>query len=43
MADRLQDMDITRAPIDVVFQLQENYYRGQIELQLKLIDFRMSA
>ena len=43
MADRLQDMDITRAPIDVVFQLQENHYRGQTELQLKLIDFRMSA
>ena len=43
MADRLQDMDITRAPIDVVFHLQENHYRGNVELQLKLIDFRLSA
>lgn len=43
MADKLQEMDVTRGPIDIAFQLQENHYMGRVELQARLIDFRMSA
>ncbi|MEO5510437.1 MAG: single-stranded-DNA-specific exonuclease RecJ [Longimicrobiales bacterium] len=42
MADKLQTMDVTRGPIDVAYQLQENHYNGRVEMQAKLIDFRMT-
>jgi single-stranded-DNA-specific exonuclease len=43
MADKLLEIDVTRGPIDIAFQLQENHYMGRVELQARLIDFRMSA
>ncbi len=43
LADKLLEMDVTRGPIDVAYQLQENHYNGRVELQARLIDFRMSA
>jgi single-stranded-DNA-specific exonuclease len=42
MADKLQDIDVTKGPIDVAYQLQENYFNGRVDLQAKLVDFRMS-
>jgi single-stranded-DNA-specific exonuclease len=42
MADKLQTMDVTRGPIDVAYQLQENHYNGRIELQARLVDFRLT-
>jgi single-stranded-DNA-specific exonuclease len=42
MIDKLQNIDVTRGPIDVAYQLQENEYNGRVDLQARLIDFRMS-
>ncbi len=38
MADRLNELDVLRQPLDVAFQLQENRWNGQVELQAKLVD-----
>jgi single-stranded-DNA-specific exonuclease len=43
MAERFRDVDLTRQTIDVAFQLQENVWNGFIELQARLIDFRVSG
>ena len=43
LAERLRELDVTRGPIDVAFQLQENYWNGRAELQAKLLDLRLAA
>ncbi|MEX0892069.1 MAG: single-stranded-DNA-specific exonuclease RecJ [Gemmatimonadota bacterium] len=40
MAARLEEVDVSRGPIDVAYQLQENHWRGTVRLQAKLVDFR---
>jgi single-stranded-DNA-specific exonuclease len=43
MANRLQQLDVTRQPIDVAFQLHEDTYNGNVELQARLVDIRVAA
>jgi single-stranded-DNA-specific exonuclease len=43
MASRLQQLDVTRQPIDVAFQLHEDTFNGQVELQARLIDMRVAS
>jgi single-stranded-DNA-specific exonuclease len=43
MAERLRELEVTQAPIDIAFQLQENYWNGRVELQARLIDVRRSG
>jgi single-stranded-DNA-specific exonuclease len=43
MAERVRDLDVSNSPIDIAYQLQENYWNGQVELQARLIDLRTSA
>ncbi len=43
MADRLTQMDVTRQPIDIAFQLHEDKFNGRSELQAKLIDMKASV
>jgi single-stranded-DNA-specific exonuclease len=40
LAERLREVDVTRGPIDIAYQVQENHWQGRIELQLKLLDLR---
>ena len=40
MAERVRELDVEHSPFDVVFQLQENYWNGRVELQARLIDVR---
>jgi single-stranded-DNA-specific exonuclease len=40
LADRLREVDVTRGPIDIAYQVQENHWNGRVELQLKLLDVR---
>ncbi|MEX2282952.1 MAG: single-stranded-DNA-specific exonuclease RecJ [Gemmatimonadota bacterium] len=40
MAERLREVDHTQTAIDIAFQLQENYWNGRVELQMRLVDFR---
>ncbi|MCC6289663.1 MAG: single-stranded-DNA-specific exonuclease RecJ, partial [Chitinophagaceae bacterium] len=34
---------LTKQPIDIVFTIEENEWNGEKSLQLKIIDFRLSA
>jgi single-stranded-DNA-specific exonuclease len=43
MAERLRDIDIANSPIEIAYQLQENHWNGQVELQVRLIDLRIST
>ena len=43
MANRLNDVDVTRCNIDVAFQLQVDRFNGREYLQAKLLDLRASA
>ena len=43
MANRLNDVDVTRTAIDVAFQLHLDRYNGLEYLQAKLLDLRASA
>ena len=43
MMDRFREQDLTNTPLDVAFQLQENYWNGYVELQARLIDVRLSG
>jgi single-stranded-DNA-specific exonuclease len=43
MADRLPELEGTTGPFDVAYQLQENHYRGRVELQARLVAIRASA
>ena len=43
MANRLNDVDVTRTTIDVAFQLQLERWNGSEYLQAKLLDLRPSA
>ncbi|HSL72346.1 MAG TPA: DHHA1 domain-containing protein, partial [Longimicrobiales bacterium] len=43
MAERIQDLDLTKHTIDIAFQLQENVWNGYVELQARLIDLRLSG
>ena len=43
MATRLNDLDLTRTPIDVAFQLHLDRFNGREYLQAKLLDLRASA
>ncbi len=43
MANRLNDLDLTRTPIDVAFQLHLDRFNGREYLQAKLLDLRASA
>jgi single-stranded-DNA-specific exonuclease len=43
LAERLRELDVTRGPIDVAFQLQENHWNGRSELQARLVDLRLAA
>jgi single-stranded-DNA-specific exonuclease len=43
LADRLRTVDVTRGPIDIAYQLQENQWNGRVELQAKLLDMRPSG
>lgn len=38
LADRLRVLDVTRGPVDIAFQLQENHWNGRVELQARLLD-----
>jgi single-stranded-DNA-specific exonuclease len=40
MAERARDLDVANQPIDIAYQLQENYWNGEVELQARLIDLR---
>src|SRR5690606_19716258 len=40
MADRLAELEASRKPLDVAFQLQENTWNGRSELQARLVDLR---
>ena len=40
MAERLREVDHAQTAIDIAFQLQENYWNGRVELQMRLVDFR---
>ena len=40
MAQRLRELDLATARIDIAYQLQEHYWNGQVELQARLIDLR---
>jgi len=40
MADRLRALDVTRGPVDVAFQLQEDRWNGRVQLQARLVDVR---
>lgn len=40
MADRLRELDVTRRPIDVAFQLHEDRWNGRTELHARLVDLR---
>ncbi|MGH7467262.1 MAG: single-stranded-DNA-specific exonuclease RecJ [Longimicrobiales bacterium] len=42
MAERLRQVEPAHARIDIAFQLQENYWNGNVELQARLIDVRFS-
>lgn len=43
MANRLNDVDVTKTAIDVAFQLHLDRYNGRDYLQAKLLDLRASA
>ena len=43
MANRLNDLDVTRTAIDVAFQLHLDRFNGRDYLQAKLLDLRASA
>src|SRR5690606_32906465 len=43
LAERLRVLDVTRGPIDIAFQLQENHWNGRVELQARLLDIRTNA
>lgn len=43
MADRVNDLDLSRNPFDVAFQLQENSWQGRVEIQARLVDIRVSG
>jgi single-stranded-DNA-specific exonuclease len=43
LAERLRELDVTRGPIDVAYQLQENHWNGRVELQARLLDLRLAA
>jgi single-stranded-DNA-specific exonuclease len=40
LAERVRALDLAGAPLDIAFQLQENYWNGQVELQARLLDLR---
>jgi single-stranded-DNA-specific exonuclease len=40
MAERVASLSLGRGPIDAVFQLQENAYRGEVRVQARLMDVR---
>jgi single-stranded-DNA-specific exonuclease len=40
MADRLREVDVSRGPIDIAYQLQEDQYNGRTRLQARLVDLR---
>ena len=42
MAERLREVDHAQTAIDIAFQLQENYWNGRVELQMRLVDFRLT-
>jgi single-stranded-DNA-specific exonuclease len=42
LAERLRELDVTRGPIDIVFQLQENHWNNRVELQARLLDLRVA-
>ena len=41
--DRLQQIDVTRQPIDVAFQIQEDRYHDVAYLQAKILDLRLAV
>jgi len=40
LAERIRPDELDRGPLDVVFQLRENHYRGRRTLQARLLDVR---
>lgn len=40
MSERLREPDLAGARVDIAYQLQENYWNGQVELQARLVDVR---
>jgi single-stranded-DNA-specific exonuclease len=43
MADRLTQIDVTRHPIDLAFQLHEDRFNGRAELQVKIVDMKLTT
>ena len=41
MAERFRDVDLTRASIDIAFQMQEDTWNGRSRIQAKLVDMQI--
>jgi len=42
MAARFREMDLTRSPVDLAFQIQEDTWNGRSQLQARLVDLRLA-
>ncbi|MBI4410096.1 MAG: single-stranded-DNA-specific exonuclease RecJ [Gemmatimonadetes bacterium] len=43
LAERLRDLDVSRGPIDIAFQLHEDRWNGRVQLQARLLDLRAAS